>query len=399
MLSKEKETKTDFLNNFYITPSNYPKKKSETNRDKKRLNQKTNTNFQKITGSGNINTLGSQSIVVFKKTSNKKNIIDLNYNSKNNQNQNAGYISDGGLSQKLQKFNNNTNMNANNNMNNIYFNNYVNDKNQPIPNNKNYKNNYNYEQSNSTNTITRKYKEQQFSKTVRDFNKRPAIPKNEKVKDENTNAKNSKKLKNKSVNQNINSNPGNLTNNKNSKHIKKINSEDSKNQEEKKILVMNKLVEAGVVSEILKLNKKKKITPKDIKDIRKREVLENNGLPIDFSGDEEEKKDDSKNNENNANNKEEKEKEKEKENSKNQEHNNNINNMGKKLMSKTTRGFYPKINNYMFSIDDNNNEEKTSLRAKKLKPSVNQFEYINRINNESCRSAKKTDKISEYGIK
>ena len=382
MLSKEKETKTDFLNNFYITPNNYPKKKSETNRDKKRLNQKTNPNFQKITGSANINTLGSQSIVVFKKTSNKKNIIDLNYNSKNNQNQNAGYISDGGLSQKLQKFNNNTNMNANNNINNIYFNNYVNDKNQPIPNNKNFKNNNIYEQSSNTNCNTRKFKEQQFSKTVRDFNKRPAIPKNEKVKDENTNAKNSKKLKNKSVNQNINSNPGNFANNKNNKHIKKINIEDSKNQEEKKILVMNKLVEAGVVSEILKLNKKKKITQKDMKDIRKREDLENNGLPIDFSGDEEEKKDDSKSNENNANNKEEKEKEKEKENSKNQEHNNNTNNMGKKLMSKTTRGFYPKMNNYMFSLDDNNNEEKTSLRAKKLKPSVNQFEYINRINNE-----------------
>jgi len=377
MLSKEKETKTDFLNNFYINPNNFPKKKSETNRDKKRLNQKTNPNFQKITGSGNINTLGSQSIVVFKKTSNKKNIIDLNHNPKNTQNQNAGYISDGGLSQKLQKFNNNTNMNANNNMNNIYFNNYVNDKNQPIPNNKNFKNNYNNEQSN-TNTITRKYKEQQFSKTVRDFNKRPAIPKNEKIKDENIATKNSKKLKNKSVNQNINNNPGNLTSNKNSKHIKKINSEDSKNQEEKKILVMNKLVEAGVVSEILKLNKKKKITQKDIKDIRKREVLENNGLPIDFSGDEEEKKDDSKNNENNANNKEEKEKE----SSKNLEHNNNTNNMGKKLMSKTTRGFYPKMNNYMFGLDENNNEEKTSLRAKKLKPSVNQFEYINRINNE-----------------
>lgn len=40
-------------------------------------------------------------------------------------------------------------------------------------------------------------------------------------------------------------------------------------KKKKKILVMNKLVEAGVVSEILKLNKKKKITPKDIKDIRK----------------------------------------------------------------------------------------------------------------------------------
>lgn len=234
MLNKEKETKTDFLNNFYITPNNYPKK-SETNRDKKRLNQKTNPNFQKITGSGNINTLGSQSIVVFKKTSNKKNIIDLNYNSKNNQNQNAGYISDGGLSQKLQKFNNNTNMNANSNVNNIYFNNYVNDKNQQMPNNKNYKNNYIVEQSNSTNTNTRKYKEQQFSKTVRDFNKRPAIQKNEKIKDENINTKNSKKSKNKSVNQNLNNNPGNSPNNKNRKQIKKINNEDSKNQEEKNI--------------------------------------------------------------------------------------------------------------------------------------------------------------------
>lgn len=52
-------------------------------------------------------------------------------------------------------------------------------------------------------------------------------------------------------------------------------------------------------------------------------------------------------------------------------------------MSKTTRGFYPKINNYMFSIEDNNNEEKqVPLRSKKLKPSINQFEYIEKINNE-----------------
>lgn len=124
-------------------------------------------------------------------------------------------------------------MNANSNVNNIYFNNYVNDKNQQMPNNKNYKNNYIVEQSNSTNTNTRKYKEQQFSKTVRDFNKRPAIQKNEKIKDENINTKNSKKSKNKSVNQNLNNNPGNSPNNKNRKQIKKINNEDSKNQEEK----------------------------------------------------------------------------------------------------------------------------------------------------------------------
>ncbi len=53
-------------------------------------------------------------------------------------------------------------------------------------------------------------------------------------------------------------------------------------------------------------------------------------------------------------------------------------------MSKTTRGFYPKNNNF-FSLEynnTNNDEKKIPLRSKKLKPSINQFEYIERINNE-----------------
>ena len=54
-------------------------------------------------------------------------------------------------------------------------------------------------------------------------------------------------------------------------------------------------------------------------------------------------------------------------------------------MPKTTRGFYPKINSYMSSLDENNNNEKSNalnIREKKFKPSVNPFEYIIKINNE-----------------
>jgi hypothetical protein len=140
---------------------------------------------------------------------------------------------------------------------------------------------------------------------------------------------------------------------------------------------MKQLVENGVVNEIKKLQNKKKITPKERKDERKREILVNIGLPIDLSDEEEEKNESKKNITNKSGNNEE--------NSKNSESNNvnNINSLNKKFMSKTTRGFYPKINNYMLLEDNNNNEEKiVSIRAKKLKPSVNQFEYLNRINNE-----------------
>ena len=368
MMNKEKDAKPELLNNFYVIPNNIPKKKIETVKEKKRLTPKSVSNFQKITGSGSINTSGSQPIVVYKKNTNKKIPSEIMTNSipkpKNE------YISDGGLNQKLQKYNNN----SNNNLNNVYFNNFINEKSPQIPNNKNTKNNDNIQNTN----ITKKLKEQQkiFSKTVREFNKRPAIQKSEKSKETYNNTKNGldgKKLKNKSVNQNLNSNNVNNTSStKNNPQYKKSQSEDSKNQEEKKLILMKQLVENGVVNEIKKLQNKKKVTPKDIKDVRKREILENNGLPIDFPDD------------NNDNNEEKKDSKKmititKEENPKKPETNNNN---VKNFMSKTTRGFYPKINNYMFSLEDNKDEKSIPLRTKKLKPSVNQFEYINRINNE-----------------
>ena len=234
MLSNEKDLKLELLNNFYAIHSKNPKKKIETLKEKKKLTPKSTGNFQKITGSGSINTLGNQPIIVFKKTANKRipnEIIAKNIPKSKNE-----YLSDGGLNQKLQKYNNNSSNNIGNNMNNVYFNNFINEKSQQVPNNKNSKNNDNTQNTNNT----KKFKEQQqiFSKTVREFNKRPGIQKSEKFKETYNNSKNGlagKKLKNKSVIQNLNNNnANNSTNTKNNPQYKKSQSEDSKNQEEKK---------------------------------------------------------------------------------------------------------------------------------------------------------------------
>ena len=367
MLNKDNE---ELFNNLYLQSNNIQKKK-EIIKEKKKPNSKVNNNFQKITGSGSINTSGSNPIVVFKKTSIKKSTGDITpvYSKNTIQKSKNEYISDGGLSKKIHKFNNNNNSNSN--INNIYFNNYINEKNQQLPNNKNIKNNS--ENTNSNNNTKKNKSQQILSKTVREFNKRPAISKTEKSK-EFGNAKNNidfKKSKNKSVNQNLNTN--NII--KNNKKNKMPNNEDSKIQEEKKMTIMKKLVENGVVNEIKKLNNKKKSTQKERNEERKREILESHGLPIDLSDEEEEKNDSKKNLSNKSN----------EEKSKNSE-NNNVNILNKKFMSKTSRGFYPKINNYMFPQEDNHNfnsEEKTNvLRAKKLKPSVNPLEYIIKINYE-----------------
>ena len=382
---KEKEMKSDLLNNYMSLLNDGQKKKTAPTKDKKKQNSKTNTNFQKVTCSGSINTSGNVPIVVFKKTTNKKGTNDssqlgVKNNTKKQKNE---YISDGGMSNKMQKYSNNlnnnininNNNNSNNNMNNIYFNNYIIEKNQQIPNNKNIKN------KPDNNSNLKKNKEQQkiFSKTVREFNKRPAIQKNDKSKELCNSYKNGKKFKNKSVNPNINSNSGNITGGKTHAFYQKANPEESKLQEEKK-LIMKQLVENGVVNEIKKLQNKKKSSQKEKKDERKREILENQGLPIDFYEEEEEEKSQRKKRLSNKSHNEEI--------SKNSESNNanNINSLQKKFLSKTTRGFYPKINNYLFPYEENtnnNNDEKNNqIRSKRLKPSVNQFEYINKIYSE-----------------
>ena len=131
MFNIQKDLDSLILNNYQILLKNEQTGKKESTKNKKKLSPKSNNNFQKITGSGSISTSGIQPIVVFKKKSSKKGFIEANQTSskviqkhKNVKNDKNEYISDGGLNQKLQKFNSN----KNNILNTVYFNNYINVK-------------------------------------------------------------------------------------------------------------------------------------------------------------------------------------------------------------------------------------------------------------------------------
>ena len=361
MFVREKANKSNFanLNNYFTSnPKNNQKKKSLGQKNKKKSGQKNKNNFEKITGSGDINVSGSQPKVIFKKQSNKKISKSPNpLNSKYTINKTKfEYVSDGGMAQKIQKYNSNNNISKNNNL--YYYNNYISNKDHNLPNNKNKKNTLDKKQHVKNNEIN-KQNEQILSKTVREFKKRPLIINNKDInKEQETNNKSKNSLDEKKIHK------GKQNIIKNSKLYNKVKNEDSKEQEEQKIIKMKQLVENGVVNELKKLEKKMKIQKKDNKIERKKEVLENQGLPLNYFNeeDEEERKAESYNHINN---------------------NNDINYLNRQFMSKSTRGFYPKINKYLFPLEKNNNEEYNMNHIKeKKKPSINQFEFINKINSE-----------------
>ena len=78
----------------------------------------------------------------------------------------------------------------------------------------------------------------------------------EEINNKTKNSFDEKKIKHKMGNPNII---------KNAKLYNRANNEDSKNQEEQKLIRMKQLVENGVVNEIKKLENKIKIQKKDIK--------------------------------------------------------------------------------------------------------------------------------------
>ena len=376
MLGKDRTKKLNFNNiNNYINPNpkNILMKKPSTQKDTKKTSKKIINNFEKITGSGDINIAGNNPVVVYKKSNNHKKVSKSPNPLKSKYTINKTkfeYVSDGGMAQKIQKYNSNNNLNQNNNINNknlYYYNNYVSEKGKNLPINKNKKNNIEKNKINNNNSNTIKTKKQILSKTVREFNKRPNILNNKDNanKDINNKSKNSfdeKKIKHKIGSQNMI---------KNSKLYNKASKEDSKNQEEQKLIRMKQLVENGVVNEIKKLENKIKIQKKDIKIERKKEVLENQGLPMNYlyEENEEERKTESNHS-------------LDKYNEVNNININNINNLNRQFMSKSTRGFYPRINNYIFPEEKNINDENVNQIKEKKKPSVNQFEFINKINNE-----------------
>ena len=166
-------------------PHSYSTKILNKTKDKNSLSPtKDNSNFKKISGSGIVGTSGLSPNIIYKKTL-KGNQNKEKYKIKR-QVRNTNYISDGGLKEKLQKFNNGlgfcsspTSMSQNHQM--------------KSTKNKNKNHNLFFEENQKENQKekeniprTKKYnlaEKKLFSKTVRESNKRPIFPKNgEKIK-------------------------------------------------------------------------------------------------------------------------------------------------------------------------------------------------------------------------
>ena len=341
-------SKTSFgLNKEFLMAHSYSMKNFNKNKDKNVLSPKNNSNFKKVTDSGTIGISGNNPIIIYKKTS--KGRLNKEKYEVQKQIRNTNYISDGGLKEKIEKFN--------------YGYGYVHSS-IPLPQNsqiKTTKNKYNKdhnlffeEKQNGKESLQKSKKlnntdKKLFSKTVRDFNKRPIFRKNgEKIK-------NSYQSKN-----------GFGLDNNNAQEVNK-NQEDSKVLEDIKYEYMKKLYKNGIENEIRKYQIEKKMTSKEIQNERKKVCLLDNGIEIENELNDIQE-------EGNLN-----EEIKEEELSNNIEENNVI-----KTKSPTNSLLKSHIeinnNNNMASLD---NQSIISPKIKKIyKSPVNQFEFIKKIKKE-----------------
>ena len=226
-------SKTSFgLKKEFLMGHSYSLKNFNLNKDKNALSPKNNSNFKKVTDSGTIGISGKNPIIIYKKTS--KGRLNKEKYEVQKQIRNTNYISDGGIKEKIEKFN--------------YGYGYVHSS-IPLPQNpqiKTTKNKYNKdhnlffeEKQNGKESLPKSKKlnntdKKLFSKTVRDFNKRPIFRKNgEKIK-------NGYQTKN-----------GFGLNSMNAQEVNK-NQEDSKVLEDIKYEYMKKLYKNGIENEIRK---------------------------------------------------------------------------------------------------------------------------------------------------
>ena len=298
--------------------------------------------FHKIDSVNHINTLGSQPIIVYKKSSKNKSQIQKNSTpSSKNSKKNSRYEKNqkkevnnklGNIENKLQKFKSFSNTQKN-------FN-----KNIKLAKTKSFNRNIiliekdkklKEEQDKMKNINEQKL----FSKTVRDSNMRPIFPKNK-----------SKQLTSTKIGFN-----NNIINNK---KINEENKEDNEDNNEdiiaKKNLMMNQLVQNAIVIEMKKYQdypNNNKNNLEFIKNNKKREFLEENGITTST--------------------------EELTINEDNEKINNN--NKNKKRTSDTLS--HPKINNYLQQDNTMKNIYPISPKTKN-KPEIEQFEYLIRINEE-----------------
>ena len=300
--------------------------------------------FQKINSVNRINTFGSLPIIVYKKSAKKKNKNhknlnqtkkkDSRYEKMNKSESETKIISDGNLYKKLQKFNS------------FSITQKICNNNKQIAKTKSF--NKNIILIEKDKKLKEEYlkkknlKEQKlFSKTVRDSNMRPVFPKN----------------KNKQMT---------LTKNEFYEKSNNENKENNEQDEIKKNLMMNQLVQNAVVIEMKKyqndLNDNKK-NIEIIKNNKKREYLEENGITTSTD-----------------------------ELSINKENdkiliNENDDQKNKKRTSHT------KINNFLYPEDMMKNNNNTFSPKIKNKPEIEQFEYIIKIKEEKKKLISEMRKI------
>ena len=358
------------LNKPMQLPHSYSTKSFNKTREKTIISP-DNANFKKVTGFGIIGTSGLSPVIIYKK--NSKESSKLEKFKIKRQIKNTNYISDGGLRQKLEKYNTGLAFNSSQ----ISF--PQTSKNKTTKNQENKNKNHNLfleekKEGKDTNIKKPKFEEVKlFSKTVRESNKRPIFPKTEKHK--NT-AKNGFWKNNNNINENNNNN------NKNP------NEEKEKKMREDKYRHMNELYENGIANEIRKYNIEKKMTPKELFNEKKKVCLLDNGIELD---------DELNNIEEEGNMSEEI---KEEELSKNNA-DENINNK----KNRTTNKLYKSqidFNHNIISLQNFGIQSMTTKNKKVYKPRIDQFSYIKKIkqeqqklNNENSKSKPKLE-IDNY---
>ena len=353
---------------------------------KKSTNLNITNEFTKINTLGTTNTSGTQPIIIYKKGLNNhnNNIKQIKISSNNNKNI---YISDGGLKKKLDRYNN---------VGHSYS--IPNKKTSSMKKEKKAKKFYPTKKK----LVKSSTQEKLFSQTMIGSFKRPNIPKKEKEK--------KNKKKNSQISNNANENKEKNKENKKALKIQGKNLKESNNMseiEKKKLDRMNKLVENAVVYEMRKNQietEKKPVSLKEKISFRKKGYLESNGIETSWTIDEVQEYDmNEKNNEKKKekNDGKEKEEKKEKEKEEEEEKNDNINNNEEKKDFKLKLLKKPKTeinsnshtinvnsSNYVNNNLINSNEEDqltldiTKKRKRILKPKVNQFEFIQKIQKE-----------------
>ena len=366
---------------------------------KKNSNLKLMSEFKKINSLGPTNTSGPQPIIIYKKEVLMKTTKTTSNKNKNNKllNTKNQYISDGGLQKKLDKYFRST-------LNNPHC--------HSIPNKKSHTKSATFSSKTkkiypiSKKNLKDKEKEKIFSQTVIGGFRRPNIKKpreKQNIAERIEKNKENKKLK---------KNKATLTGNKNLSESLMIDTEN------KKLERMNRLVENAIVYEMRKNQfeiEKKQISLKDKINFKKKGYLENNGIETTWTIEEDaqefENKENNKDINENKENKENKEndnKEEIKQRTEKKENNSSErkefkNKLNKKNKSETVSNSHTiMINSSNANMNNNNNNNNninhlansnedpetqltldiTKHHKRVLKPKVNQFEFLQKIQEE-----------------